>query len=130
MKINELVKEAYQNAKEKGWHDKEREPLEVHALIHSEISKATEEVRQDNPPAYHLIKDESFETVPVFEVVEPHHDNWDDCQKPNGEAIELADAVIRIADYFGERGWDLEEAIQLKMQYNKTRDYRHGNKKF
>jgi len=48
--------------------------------------------------------------------------------KPEGEAIELADAVIRIMDYCEFVGIDLEQAIQLKHEYNKTRPYRHGNK--
>lgn len=39
---------------------------------------------------------------------------------------ELADAVIRIADLCGRNGWDLERAIKTKMEFNKTRPYRHG----
>lgn len=40
--------------------------------------------------------------------------------------IELADAVIRILDYCAYRGWDLENAIKIKMEFNSTRPYRHG----
>lgn len=47
-------------------------------------------------------------------------------EKPEGELIEIADAIIRLADYCGRNGWDLEEAVNLKMQYNKTRPYKHG----
>lgn len=36
-------------------------------------------------------------------------------------AVELADAVIRIADLCGHLGIDLEAAIDLKMAYNETR---------
>lgn len=41
---------------------------------------------------------------------------------------ELADAVIRIADFFGKKEWDLSAILAMKMAYNKTRPFRHGNK--
>ena len=49
--------------------------------------------------------------------------------KPEGFPIEIADTIIRIFDLCGYLDIDLEEAIRLKMEYNKTRSYRHGNKK-
>lgn len=45
-------------------------------------------------------------------------------------AEELADCCIRIFDYCGARGIDLEGALDNKIEYNKTRPFRHGNKKF
>ena len=48
----------------------------------------------------------------------------------NKEAIaeELADCCIRIFDYCGARDINLEEALLKKIEYNKTRPYRHGKK--
>lgn len=43
-------------------------------------------------------------------------------------AEELADCCIRIFDYCGARDIDLEKALINKMEYNKTRPYRHGKK--
>lgn len=43
-------------------------------------------------------------------------------------AEELADCCIRIFDYCGSRKIDLEKALLAKIQYNKTRPYRHGKK--
>ncbi|MCM8796115.1 MAG: hypothetical protein NC928_05485 [Candidatus Omnitrophica bacterium] len=43
-------------------------------------------------------------------------------------AEELADCCIRIFDYCGARGIDLERALLKKINYNKTRPYRHGKK--
>jgi len=47
----------------------------------------------------------------------------------NAQLEELADAVIRIADYCGYKNWDLSQALAIKMAYNKTRPFRHGNKR-
>ncbi len=43
-------------------------------------------------------------------------------------AEELADCCIRIFDYCGARGIDLEKTLLKKIQYNKTRPYRHAKK--
>lgn len=49
-------------------------------------------------------------------------------RKPEGVAVELADAVIRIADLCGHLGIDLEEVIEIKMAYNEGHPYKHGKK--
>jgi len=43
-------------------------------------------------------------------------------------AEELADCCIRIFDYCGAREINLEETLRKKIDYNKTRPYRHGKK--
>ena len=48
--------------------------------------------------------------------------------KDNNLAEELADCCIRIFDYCGSRKIDLEKALLKKIEYNKTRPYRHGKK--
>lgn len=116
MTITELVEQSYALAKEKGWHDLPRSPLEALCLIHSEISEACEEARLDGS-----LNEIHFEGTYSSKYIH-------EIQKPFGFAIELADAVIRIADLCGELGIDLEEAIRVKHEYNKTRPYRHGKK--
>ncbi len=74
--------------------------------MHSELSEAFEEHR-----AGHAV-DEIYEKD----------------GKPEGIPVELADTVIRIADFCGLHGIDLQQAIDIKLEYNKTRTYRHGNK--
>lgn len=65
------------------------------ALIHSEVSEAMEGVRKDKMDD-HL----------------PHM---------KSDAVELADAVIRIADYCYANNIDLEAAITQKLEYNAVR---------
>ncbi|MGB4521009.1 MAG: hypothetical protein WBI28_03640 [Candidatus Omnitrophota bacterium] len=43
-------------------------------------------------------------------------------------AEELADCCIRIFDYCGAREINLEESLLKKIEFNKTRPYRHGKK--
>jgi NTP pyrophosphatase (non-canonical NTP hydrolase) len=43
-------------------------------------------------------------------------------------AEELADCCIRIFDYCGARKIDLEKTLRKKIEYNKSRPYRHGKK--
>lgn len=106
MRIKDLQKKIHKMAKEKGWWETPRSPLEVHALIHSEIAEATEEVRNNKESIY----------------VENG--------KPEGEAVELVDAFIRMLDWFEYNGWDFEKILKMKMKYNATRPYRHGGKKY
>lgn len=49
-------------------------------------------------------------------------------RKPEGVAVELADAVIRIADLCGYLGIDLDTVISEKMAYNETRPFKHGKR--
>nr|BFD64942.1 hypothetical protein BdHM001_36230 [Bdellovibrio sp. HM001] len=53
--------------------------------------------------------------------------------KPNGKPVglpsELADIIIRTAQYATHLGIDLDEAVLLKMEYNKKRPHKHGGKK-
>lgn len=46
--------------------------------------------------------------------------------KPEGFPIELADAVIRILQLAESLGIDIMKAMELKMDYNDTRPFKHG----
>ena len=135
MTITRLVQDAHQNAAEHGFWDNPPEFGTCIALIHSELSEALEEVRAGRPALYYpcnaggvCCEDDGNahcgsrvwnpETPDIFCKAKS--------KKPEGYAVELADAVIRIADLCGHLGIDLEAAIREKMEYNATRPYKHG----
>lgn len=122
MTISEIVERAHENAVKHGFWESEPEFGTAMALIHSELSEALEEMRAGN-------KIRPGNPVPMvyysgggYVASAPTKC----CLKPEGVAIELADAVIRIADLCGHMGIDLDAAITLKMEYNEGRLFKHG----
>lgn len=107
MNIKDLQEEAHKIACEKGWHIQPRSVGDLIALCHSELSEALEFYRK-----YGCVINIDGTT-----------------SKPEGFGVELADVIIRVADMAELYGLDLEEAINIKMAYNRTRPYRHGGKK-
>lgn len=109
--INDYVRECHSVSVQKGFYD----DVEVNerfigtqiALMHSELSEALEELRNGITPTYY------------------RHDG-----KPEGFTVELADCIIRIFDLCGALGLDLGQALELKMEYNKKRKYKHGRNNF
>jgi len=82
----------------------ERNAGEMIALMHSELSECLEALRHGNKKS---------------QVIDMTH-----------AEEELADVLTRLMDFCFNRGFNLPKAFMLKMQYNKTRPYRHGGKRF
>lgn len=93
--------EVYQVARDHGWWDDVRSGGEIISLIHSELSEALEAMREGW---------QRSEKIPNFFAVEE----------------ELADVVIRIMDYAHHINLNIADAITEKVEYNKTRPYKHG----
>jgi NTP pyrophosphatase (non-canonical NTP hydrolase) len=120
--INQLAKEVHENAKAKGFFDKEKNIGEMLALIHSEVSEALEADRKNK---YCMVDGEW-----LFNSLKSEGDFTDvykDWVKGSFEE-ELADIIIRVMDLAAFKGIDLESHIKAKMRYNSLREYKHGKK--
>lgn len=120
------------------WWEQERELPEILMLCVSELAEALEEYRSGRPVLYFPCNAGGVcceEDGSAHCGSRPYNPENPDApcstqsKKPEGVAVELADCVIRILDYCGHAGIDIEEAIRIKHEYNKTRPYRHGGKK-
>lgn len=104
MNLNDLSKQCHA-ANHKWWHDKDGNRLnrnkgELICLMHSELSEAMEGERKD-------LMDDKLTHRKMAEV-------------------ELVDALIRIFDYAGAFGYDLQGAFEEKTAYNAHReDHKH-----
>ena len=105
--IKKLITESHTTARSKVWWDEEVNIGEKIALMHSELSEDLEEYLSQEEKKLYRGPD----------------------GKPEGFIFELADTIIRIADLCGKLDLNLEKALQIKMEFNQTRPYRHGNKK-
>ena len=66
----------------------------------------------------------------ISEALEAHRTNSKDQHLPEypGEAVELADALIRILNVCGANEWPIGRIVCEKMAFNATRPYKHGKK--
>ncbi len=103
MKISEIQERVHRTAVEHGWWEGDRPVGEVLMLMVTELAEAMEAYRDGNPES---------DKIPGYSKLEE----------------ELADVVIRLLDFAGGEGLDIEGAVTAKMAYNETRPYRHGGK--
>ncbi len=106
--INCMAQLAFENADAKGFHNPPPSFPESLALIHSEVSEALEDYRKGHLPQAIWYTDEG--------------------KKICGIGSELADVVIRVGHLAAMHKIDLGSIVVQKMEYNKTRSHRHGNK--
>lgn len=132
MTLNELRDLAYNTAKEKGFWEDERNFAECIALMHSELSEALEADRKgdwfykNNKTIIeegHQPRKVSIEDFVNNESLLKVH--FKHTAKSTAED-ELADTIIRILDYCGSEGIDIESHVKAKLAYNKTRPHKHG----
>ena len=125
--LNEWAAEIHENAIAHGWWDDPRTFGEIVALCHSELSEALEEYRNKRPLIY-------CEGLAMNAACVDERCGGAECikafpgRKPEGVAVEMIDCMIRILDWCGKEGVDVDTILEVKHEYNKTRPYRHGGK--
>lgn len=132
MKLNEFAREVHENAVKHGFYEPAPSLPESIALIHSELSEALEEYREGNPLVYGTcaLAPEGCKYSGICDRVgNPGGEGIDGPCKPEGVAVELCDAIIRILDTLAYYGVDVEAVLEAKHAYNTGRPYRHGGKK-
>lgn len=144
--LNDLAQEIHAISKAKGfwselddegvvkpWGPGGRNPFEVLALIHSDVSEALEAIRNSRwdssvswgrtkhtgGPDLQISSDGVFTTGDYPRMVtDQEMRHWGYIPKPEGVASELADIIIRILDACAAWRIDIETAVELKVHYN------------
>jgi NTP pyrophosphatase (non-canonical NTP hydrolase) len=98
--INVLCEDCHNNSKAHGFWDEKRNRGEMFALMHSEISEALEYDRHGDPESDHI---KGF----------------------SGVEEELADVLVRVFDFAGGFNLRLGQALNAKIEFNKTRPHKH-----
>lgn len=105
MRIKTLQKDSYKVAQEHGFFSQGWSGIEHLSLIGTEVSEA------------------------IKEAFEGRWEEHDKNGKPIGEAVELADIILRVLSYAEYMGYDMERIIREKHEYNKGRPYLHRTTK-
>lgn len=129
--LNEMAKEIHENAVAHGWWEEERKLPEILMLCVSELSEALEEYRAGRPMEWYVC----LAPIETWIVCTERGEHGKICSKPcafagdkmEGIAVEMADCIIRILDWCGKEGIDIDDVVERKMAHNATRPYKHGN---
>lgn len=107
MKWNKLRNDVHQVAVEHGWWERPLTFSEIIVMCHSELSEAMEEFRAGRPMVY-------CDGKKTNAACEDGGCTGIDClkefpgRKPEGVAVELGDCILRILDYMGRVGGDVD----------------------
>lgn len=105
--LNSLAKLINENCEKKGWNE-DVQMGNILTNCHAELSEAWEEYRTGRP------------------ITEIYYNPGS--EKPEGFGVEIADEIIRLLHLCVYFNLDIDHLINIKMKYNATRPYRHGNK--
>lgn len=131
--MKNLISQAHEMAKSKGFWEGERNKPEMLMLVVSELAEALEALRKDHYADQDVVESLShdLELDRTDEEFLLKAINWKTSFEQGVKSSfedELADVAIRLFDLCGGLGVDLEKHIELKMMYNSMRGYKHGKK--
>jgi len=129
--LNELSEKIHANAVAHGFYDDKKVNIpEKLMLIVSELGEAMEAYRNEKHSnimmfnARRNYKENSSDVARAYD-----QDIWDsDFEETikDGMEDELADTIIRLLDLCGHMKINIDTHLQLKMEYNESRPYKHG----
>lgn len=143
MDLTELSRDIFNINKEKGfWADhfgtmflvetnenftKEQARAVQNAFISQKLMLITTEVGE----AMEALRDNKYSPISLdrhYDEIMEHQDFKElfENQIKNSFEDEIADSIIRLLDLCGGLNIDIQKHIDLKLQYNKTRGYKHG----
>lgn len=132
MKLNELARQiAIENSEKKGFNTdvENQHPAISIMLIVTELSEAVEADRNGRWCSFDVGNFLRTETDSDGHPVCVEH--FKDAFKTNIKDTfqdEIADAIIRILDFCGANNIDIDSHVKAKLEYNRTRPFKHGKK--
>jgi NTP pyrophosphatase (non-canonical NTP hydrolase) len=122
--LNQLSKQVHQNNVEKGFWEGDKNVGELLMLVVSELGEAIEAHRKGrfSKPERLEFKLSSTSELPY----ERHYTSKFEIHVKDTFEDEIADAIIRLLDLSEGLGIDIGWHIDQKLNYNKTRAYKHG----
>lgn len=134
--LNKLAESIHAANKAKGFWDEPRTNIECLALAAGECHEAIEadrkgryfaETKEDNGD---LLNSKITNSLKIS--LENNSDEYFalgfNHQVKDTMEDEIADAIIRLLDFCGARGIDIDWHIKNKLRYNATREHKHGKK--
>lgn len=117
LNLNELARQVHENAHEHGWWETNISSGELVAWLHSELSEAYEEYRQNHPKVWYSCadagdaKDEYCGRNGICTTIFPCSYR---ANKPEGIAVELIDVCLLILDYVSAAGAHMENCSTIR----------------
>lgn len=124
--LNQFSKEIFEGNKSRGFHDKPQETGTYLMLMVSELGEALEADRKGKQAN---VKGFNGDLKNWTEGESGYDQRWKlafESDIKDSHEDEIADTLIRILDYCGLKGIDIELHVREKLKYNAMRPNKHG----
>ena len=121
--LNAAAQIIHEGNKQRGFYDTAVPIVQSLALINCEVCEAIEADREGR-----RTKSSALAAMQYHEVGTTAGTEIFKAQIKDTLEDEIADVFIRVLDFVAYHGIDLEQHVNLKLQFNATRAQRHGKK--